>query len=871
MWWLALVPMLSLAQQNRPEPDHLDRVLSFRPTGISGRPLAYDRGAAGVWQLLRKLQTTASVLHTTAHPDDEHVGMLTRLGRGDGVRTALLTLNRGEGGANAIGPELFDALGIVRTEELRLAGSYYGLDDHYFTTAIDYGFSKTFREAESSWDLDAVLEDMVRIIRLNRPLVVVSRFHGSERDGHGHHQAAGILTPLAVEAAADPERYPAQIAEEGLRPWRVRKVYRGGVRTGEPLHLIVDAGGYSPWLGDTYEAVGRYGVSLQRSQTAGRLRSGAGPALYRYERLVPREGADRESDPWDGLPVSVSAIFDLTGEPSTTPMRLQLRQLESMLRDALDAFSLADPSACVPALTRALRLTRGLIRVTDSTPDARFLLRIKERQLERAIVGAAGLGIAVRAEAGEDGVAVPDQTVNVSVETSMPSDARVTIDSVTFLGARSWTLASDPPPAGSSLVRRYAVTVGEALSVPYVHRRSISENRYVVRDSASFPLSSPRSALTARISLHVNETPITVEVAVRIRHAVPPRGSVYPVLTILPPVSVALHPAMLIHPAGSTFDREVDLVVTNHDARGVQGRVQVVAPRGLSITPSSLPFGLDASGEQFTATFHLSATADLDDETRFGARAIVGTDTIGTDYVVIEHGDLERRVLDRSAEATLRTVDVTVPEGLVVGYVMGVGDDVPAAIEQLGVGVHLLSAADVASADLSIYDAIVVGTRAYAVRPDLISHQRRLMQFAENGGHLIVLYQTQEFVPDQMAPFPGELPANAEEVSEESAPVRILAPHHPLLTTPNVITVRDFDGWIEQRGSKFLSTWDSRYTPLIETHDTGQAPQRGVWLSAPVGRGRYTYIALALHRQLPYGVAGAYRLLANLLAQRPQP
>ena len=251
--FLALGGPFGLAAQSTDGAPRLDRVLAF-PAAVAEERLDPDRGAMGAWQRILKLGTTASLLHVTAHPDDENSGMLTLASRGWGARTALLSLNRGEAGANAIGPELFDGLGLIRTRELVLAGRYYGLDDLYFTTAVDYGYSKSVEEAYRSWDPEAVLEDMVRVVRLNRPLVVVARFHGSRRDGHGHHHASGLLTPEAVEAAADPARFPGQIEDEGLRPWRALRTYRGGIRVDEPFHVEVDARGESPWVGASFQA-----------------------------------------------------------------------------------------------------------------------------------------------------------------------------------------------------------------------------------------------------------------------------------------------------------------------------------------------------------------------------------------------------------------------------------------------------------------------------------------------------------------------------------------------------------------------------------------------------------------------------------------
>ena len=322
----------------------LDRVLAF-PAPVGEEWLDPDRGAMGAWQRIRKLGTTASLLHVTAHPDDEHSGMLTLASRGWGARTALLSLNRGEAGANAIGPELFDGLGLIRTRELVLAGRYYGLDDLYFTTAVDYGYSKTVAEAFRSWDREAVLEDMVRVIRLNRPLVVVARFHGSERDGHGHHHGSGLLTPEAVAAAADPARFPAQIEEEGLRPWRVLRTFRGGVREGEPYHVEVDATGASPWLGTTYQRWASRGLGLQRSQTAGRVRAGGGS--YRYERRGGSEGTAAASF-FAELDTSLSGLPGLLGEAATPEVGALLAELQGLIDETIGEFDFRAPSRSIP-------------------------------------------------------------------------------------------------------------------------------------------------------------------------------------------------------------------------------------------------------------------------------------------------------------------------------------------------------------------------------------------------------------------------------------------------------------------------------------------------------------------------------------------
>ena len=994
------------AGQSAPASPPLDRVLAF-PAPVGEERLDVDGGAMGAWHRIRKLATTASLLQVAAHPDDEHAGMLTLASRGRGVRTALFSLNRGEGGANAIGPELFDGLGLIRTRELVLSGRYYGLDDLYFGTAVDYGYSKSVDEAFRSWDREALLEDMVRVIRLNRPFVVVSRFHGSARDGHGHHHAVGLLTPEAVDAAADPARFPRQITEEGLRPWRVLRTFRGGVRAGEPFHVEVDATGSSPWLGDTWQRWASRGLGLQRSQTAGRVRTGGG--RYLYERLDQTDGGDagagevtgagEDADAGEvagagevaasffaGLDTSLGGLPALLGEvaPRADPL---LDELQRSIAAVVDAFDFRAPERSVPGLARGLGLVRSAIAA--AAPETRFQLRLKERQLEDAIVAASGLRVVAALEGPARGaVLVPGEsaTVRVAVETpangdglavetpasgdglavETPANGDVTVVAVRVASRNGDVLAltTDVPrdPRGSVATLQIRIPRDrrdDAAAAPYFRRDRLAENHYRVSDSTDLHLSWRRPALTAGVELsvagHVLER--TASLTAEVPHL--PYGSVTREVAVLPALSVSVEPAVRIVPvggepaegrgpgttAGGTVDSApaqvgttaggtVDSAPAQVGAAGgepvasapAQVRVRTSAntgplaatirlelPDGWTATPETVLHEFRNRGETAEASFTVTPPAGWRGAARLRAVARAEGEEYGAGYRTIDHRDLRLARLWRPAHTTVQSVPVARLDGLRVGYVMGVGDEVPAGMEALGATVELLDEAALAalarqsspdgsaggptnpagfravprrrilarqsSPDVSAaragadpgvetwFDAIVVGTRAYAVRADLLEHNRGLLEYARRGGNLIVLYQTQEYVPSAMAPYPASLPRSAEEVSEEDAPVRLLVPDHPVLTVPNRITKADFDGWIEQRGSKFFADWDPAYTPLVETHDRGQAPQEGVWLTAPVGAGRFTYLALALHRQLPYGVPGAYRILSNVLSR----
>ena len=882
----ALAAPLSVRAQQPP----LDRVLAF-PDPIPGEELQADRGAAGAWHRIRKLATTASILHVTAHPDDEHSGMLTLASRGWGARTALLSLNRGEAGANAIGAELFDGLGLIRTRELVLSGRYYGLDDLYFTTAVDYGYSKTVEETFRSWDRDAVLEDMVRVIRLNRPIVVVSRFHGSRRDGHGNHHAAGVLTPEAVAAAADPGRFPGQIVREGLRPWRVPRLYRGGLRVGEPYQVAVDANGYSPSLGMTYQRWASMGLSLQRSQTSGRMRRGGGQ-VYWYERLgrgepgagsrpmegglVGRDGARVADDFFGGLDTRLTGLPALLGEAVDAGVAGRLAEVQEAIEGVVRDFDFTAPEASVAGLARGLALLRTVTGGAEVSEEMGFHLAVKERQFEDAIVAAAG--VAVRAEldpAAGGAVIVPGEVVEVAVGIESAVPGRVELAGARVVPGRGEPVAVSPDGPSEVRIPADAWTAG-----PYFHRGGLAENHYQVADSADLHLPWRRSRFFAELDLVVDG----VEVALKqpVVGMVPnlPYGSLARRVEVLPAVAVSVSPAVRVVPqdgdggVGDRASRAVEVRVrmeANAPDVSVEGLLEL--PAGWTATPTSVRHDFRSRGEVAEASFSISPSPGWNGDALIDAVARATLDgsirEYRTGYQTIEHRDLPLARLRHAARTLVRSVAVAPLDGVTVGYVMGVGDEVPAAIEALGATVRLLGEADLAGGALDGFDAIVVGTRAYAVRRDLVDNNQRLLDYARGGGNLVVLYQTQEFVPGEMAPYAASLPRGAEEVSEEDAPVELLAPDHPLLAGPNRISGADFDGWLEQRGSKFFTEWDPAYTPLVETHDTGQAPQRGVWLTADAGAGRYGYLALALHRQLPYGVPGAYRILSNVLWPRP--
>jgi LmbE family N-acetylglucosaminyl deacetylase len=848
---------------------------------------AQDEGAAGAWQKLLKVQTTASAMHTTAHPDDEHGGVLTLLSRGQGARLALLTLNRGESGDNAVGSELFDAVGLIRTEELLIADRYYGVDHQYFTTVIDYGFSKRLEEALDKWGKENVLRDVVRVIRTDRPFVLIARFQGNQRDGHGNHQTAGLITQEAFKAAGDPKVFPEQISG-GLPAWQPLKVYMGGVRENEDWTIRVDPGEYDPVLGDSYQTFSRLGLSFQRSQNSGRFSPQPGPSVGYYKRLQSIVDAPaKEKTFFDGIDTTIPGIYRALRKEAPAGADSALGAIDREVKAAVQAFKFTDPSAAAPALARALAATRAAAKQLGSDYDVAFILRTKEQQLQDAINSALGISfMAIAQPAGTPEATgpfnqgppamppvIPGQVFEVKTTFANRSPVDVKGARIAIESKGKWVIngggAAADARTNEPLASKFSITVPDdaPLTKPYFTRKSIQDPRYTVTDQTQLHRPAAQPALEAVGRYEVNGVPVETRTPVTRLDSNLPYGYDTRVLAVVPALAVTLSPVQAVAPL-SMPEKKVRLraeVLNNKEGKS-EGTLALKVPSGWKIDPASQPFAFSHAGERAFYPFTVTIPSLENREYRIEAVATSGGKEYREGYDTIQHRDLETRYLYRDASASVRGIDVKIPSGLKVGYVMGVGDDVPSGLAQLGVDVQLLGAQELASADLSRFNAIMTGTRAYAVREDLKTYNRRLLDYVNAGGNLIVLYNTQEFDPKQFAPFPGELPRNAEEVSEEDSPVEILAPSEPVFNTPNKITKADFDGWVEQRGSKFWSTWDKAYTPMISTWDKGQEPQQGGWLHAKYGKGHYTYFAYAFHRQLPYGVPGAYRLLANLLA-----
>ncbi|HEX6545394.1 MAG TPA: PIG-L family deacetylase [Bryobacteraceae bacterium] len=863
--------------------------------------IAANSGAAALWQSLKKLHTRASLIMVTAHPDDEDGGMLAYESRGQGARVALLTLNRGEGGANVMSSDYFDALGLVRTMELLKAGEYYGVNQ-YWTRVIDYGFSKTKAESLSRWTHDRVFYDVVRVVRMVRPLVVTSVFVGGPSDGHGNHQVAGQMAQEVFKAAGDPNVFPDQLAA-GLKPWTPLKDYAHvpfQTKPGGPTYTTnveVPEGDYNPLLGMSYVQLSREGLGYQKSQNGGGSIPNAGrfpSAYHRFGSHVPTQ--ETESSFFDGIDISLAGIATLAPYGDTGFLKAGLAKVNSAVEQAMREFSATHPEKTAPALATGLKETIALIEQLDksSLPElekynVKHELEIKRVQFNDALAEALGLSLSatVAPYKEQDGetfrMAIPGQNFAVKVHFVNQSATLVKFQSATVASydqKAKWRVvfagAGLPPSSvnlndGNPLDENFSIGVPRdaEFTRPYFTRPDIEQSYYDIQDKHCLNRPLAPYPLAAWVEVTYDGVPIRIGRYVQTMQRITGEGSVYLPLAVGPAISVSITPKAGIVPLDQqTFP--VTAVIHSNVKGPARGSLRLRLPEGWKASPAVADFATGSDGQDLSETFRVTPTNLSEKPYKITAVASYNGHRYQEGYVTTGYPTLRPYFLYTPATYRLTGVDVKVAPSLKVGYVTGSGDDVPSSLEHLGIHVIFLGPADIATGDLSKYDVILLGVRTYAVRDDLRTYNQRLLDYVKNGGVVIVQYNTPEF-DKNYGPYPYTMTLDPEEVTNEASQVQILQPSNPIFNWPNQITQADFQDWVEERGSKWMQSWDPHYQALLEAHDQGQAPQTGGLLYAKYGKGIYIYNAWAFYRELPEGVPGAYRIFANMLSLPKNP
>jgi LmbE family N-acetylglucosaminyl deacetylase len=852
------------------------------------RPAPEDRGASGLALALRRLQTIASVLHTAAHPDDESTELLAYLGRGQGARVGYLSLNRGEGGQNGIGPELGEGLGVIRTEELLAARKLDGAEQ-YFTRAFDFGFTRSAEETLRKWNREEVLGDMVRVIRMMRPLVVVSGFSGTERDGHGQHQVAGMLTPEAIKAAADANRFPEQISKEGLQPWQVLKVYGRRFDQVSGPRAEFDVGVFDPVLGRSYAELADDGRSRHRSQDYGRIQP-RGSQVRSFPRLQSSvQVPEKEGTLFTGIDVSVTGIATFAGDDGKR-MLPRLSKIKDLAAKALAEYRIEHPESIAPHLAAGLREVRLLRAETgdlDPVEQANVdgLLASKERDFSDALIKAHGVVVDAlsNTEIVTPGEAV-DVTANIYLRSASNGDefSRGASPKSTLIAPAGWGVesvrADTEQPVGQmgfprgrerpNFSTRFHAIVpeGAAPTQPYWLVKGRTKDQFDWDETMPRNLPFAPAIARVRVELELSGERVVIDQPVEFRFADKTFGEIRRELKVAPALTLTVHPSLLVIPAeGQHRMREVSVEVTHNARRDTRGAVRLIAPQGWKVEADDRPLAFTRQNERTSRLFKVTPAPGANGMFDLRAVAEANGREYATGYSVISYPHIETHFIYRPAAAKAEVFDVNVAGGLKVGYVMGSGDDGPEALSQLGVDVRIIGPAELATGVLSIYDTIVLGIRVYEVNEDVMANNKRLLEYVANGGTLIVQYNKEEFERGNFAPYPVKMQRGVR-VTDENAPITVLSPDHRLFNYPNKITEKDWQGWVQERGLYFLNEWDPRYTALLAAPDENGTLLKGGHLIAQYGKGNYIFTGYAWFRQFPAGVPGAYRLFANMIS-----
>lgn len=828
-------------------------VASALLTAVPQRVAAAERATVALWNSLVPLKSVNTFMNTGAHPDDENSSLLAYVSLGLGARTLSMIANRGEGGQNAIGTEYVTALGVVRSRELQEASKVTGVEVIHLGQELedsiwDFGFSKTPEETLEVWGKDVAMERLVRVIRETRPDVVMPSFR-DEHGQHGHHRAVTVMTFEAFEAAADPEAYPEQL-EEGLRPWQVKKLYLpassggGGVYlAGQGLEttLEVSVGEYDAILGANYVQLGEESRFYHESQGMGNVVA-EGPAKVRLNLAKSAiAAADKEASLFDGLPQTVG---DLAGTVTDADLKAALTAAQSAIDRALAAYpnNKAVAAALTDALVqvRAARARGAQVLGLDSEAgyDLDHRLGLKEEQLQAALAQA---------------VLLVTRFQTSQYELTRGSSATFTLSA--FVGG---PVAVEKVKLDLQLPKGWTAqgAAPETAALQYNQTARASFTVTVPEGADYFHPYRPHEIL-GQVSFEVFGVPVTTTVA-------PEK-----LVAVLPDLSLRIDPDGVIYnldkPAPFTFN----VVATSYKDGSVDSVLIPKVPAGWKASPAWAKVEFSKRGEVQAATFTITPPEGLAAGNYPISIVAQGKADSDSSVRVIEYDHIGRTYMVQPTKLDVQAFSLKVGEGLKVGYVSGGADSVPTALRQMGVDVELLDADTLAFGDLSAYDTIVVGIRAYRTRPDLAAANSRLLEYVKAGGNLVVQYHqpADGWNADTTAPYRLKIgsPSFDWRVTDENSEVRLLQPEHPVLTTPNAIGEADWQGWIKERGLYFPMEWAPEFTPILSMNDAGEKPLDGSLLVAKYGEGRYIYTSLILYYEMEQRVPGAFRLFANLI------
>ncbi len=798
-----------------------------------------QRDASQIKLDLKKLNTLGAVLYVAAHPDDENTRAIASLVSERLVNTAYLSMTRGDGGQNLIGPEIRDLLGLIRTQELIAARRIDG-GQQFFTRANDFGYSKNSKETFDIWNKNEILSDVVRVIRQFKPDVLLTRFPPDERAGHGHHTASAILAQEAFDLTNDPKVFPEQVVSYGT--WQVKRLYTNTgrwwnqtINENTPGVVTMNVGTYNTLLGKSYSEIAAESRTQHKSQGFGSPgRRGNAPEYFEFIK-----GENAQKDIFEGINTSWTRVKG--GE-----------KIQPLVEKAIREFNVDNPSASVPLL---LQIRKEATQLDESIWKTRKLIDVN-----LLIQNCLGLFVDVTTD---NYWVAPSEKVTASFEILNRSGVDVQLS-----GIKAEDLSMDTLVSASlknniplSFKSRKTIRADKYYSDPYWLRLPHSQGLFSVPEEANIGKPENDPALFVTFNFLVNGEPLNVQSPLIYKWTDPVKGELSRPFEIVPPVFVNLNDKVLVFKDSSP--KEVSLLIKSSSERTLSGSLKLILPPGWKSEPVSIPIDLTKRGQELNLVFKVIPGRE---EITTSLKAVIEMDGKHYDQslLTINYDHIPLQTLLPKAEAKVVRLDLK-KEGGVIGYIKGAGDDVPTALRNMGYEVWEMKNEEITADNLNKLDAVVLGIRTLNTNDRIRHFMSDLMDYVKNGGTMITQYNTNfdmELDLDKIAPY--SLTLSRDRVTEENSEVRILKADHPALNYPNKITIKDFEGWVQERGLYFPDKWDPNFEALLSMNDTGETARDGSLLIAKYGAGHYVYTGLSFFRELPEGVPGAYRLFANL-------
>ncbi|MEN8800156.1 MAG: PIG-L family deacetylase [Flavobacteriaceae bacterium] len=819
--------------------------LLFLINGLQAQaPKKYS--STDIFQAIQKLNFLGTALYVAAHPDDENTRLISYFSNELKARTAYLSLTRGDGGQNLIGPELQELLGVLRTQELLAARRVDG-GEQFFTRAIDFGYSKNPKETLNIWDKDQVLADVVWVIRNLKPDIIVNRFdHRTSGTTHGQHTSSAILSVEAFDLAADKKYHPEQLNLASA--WQPKRLFfntswwfygsRENFEKADKSNMLqVDTGVYYPLQGISNNEIAAKASSQHLCQGFGRLSTRG--TQEEYIELIK---GDLPADPellFEGIDTSWSRVKG--GEA-----------IGEILYDVENNFNFKEPTKHLPQLLQAYKLITEL--------DDEHWRGIKQSELQVVITALCGLYLEASSGAA---TAYPGSSAEVNIEAVNRSEVDIKLKGIR-LGDASYQQVGQELKNNEKFTLKIDLPIASdaQFSNHYWLSKPWTKGMYTVEDLELIGKAENPSAYTAQFQLSINGYDMDINRAVVHRYSRPDKGELYQPFSVIPKATASFSDKVLVFADNRSLD--IPLTISAHKD-SLKGEVALQYPEGWKVDNPVQPIEIQKKGDQQVIVFKVTPPDNEDSDFIYPLLRVNGRE-ISKELVNIDYDHIPAQsvLLESMAKVVRLNIEKS---GEHIGYIVGAGDKVPESLEQIGYKVHMIDPLDIEAGTLDRYDAVVTGIRAYNVLESIKFKQRFLFDYVENGGNLIIQYNTAgRWAPQlqDIAPYP--LTISRERVTDENSAVEIIARDHPLVNFPNSISEEDFEGWVQERGLYFPNEWGQEFTPILSMHDEGEAPAEGSLLVAPYGKGNYIYTGLSFFRELPAGVPGAYKLFANMLS-----